>query len=70
MKESCKKGGCGCGHAQQALFELTVEKFLNEQELHNQFMNDKASLDSKLAIVADKAGKVIHSQEVPPRVEI
>lgn len=49
------KGGYGYGHAKNAFYELILDKFKNEREKYNYFMNNRSELDAKLRIGADKA---------------
>jgi len=55
MRENYMRGGYGYGTAKEALFELIVKKFIKEREQYNHYMADKAELDKKLKIGADKA---------------
>lgn len=57
MRENYVKGGYGYGHAKTELLNLILEKFASPREKYNAFMNDKALLDKKLAIGAEKARK-------------
>jgi len=66
MKANYLKGGYGYGHAKNALHELILQRFSKERESYIGYMNDKAQLDAKLKIGADKA-KVI-AQSVLKRV--
>ncbi len=58
MKANYLGGNYGYGHAKQALFELIVDKFKNEREKYNYFMNNLAEVDSLLKTGAEKAGVV------------
>jgi len=55
MRENYLKGGYGYGHAKTELLNLILQKFAAPREKYNAFMNDKAMLDKKLAIGAEKA---------------
>lgn len=61
MRENYLKGGYGYGHAKTELLNLILTKFSSPREKYNAFMNDKALLDKKLAIGAEKA-KLIAKQ--------
>ena len=50
-----KAGNFGYGHAKQALFELIMEKYTQQRERFNYYMNNKQELDNILKIGADKA---------------
>lgn len=50
-----KAGNYGYGHAKQELFELICDRFKTQREIYNDLMSDKALLDSKLTIGAEKA---------------
>ena len=58
MKANYLKGGYGYGHAKTALFELILEKFKKERETYSYYMNNRAELDAKLQVGADKARKI------------
>lgn len=58
MRANYLKGGYGYGHAKTELLNLILTKFASPREKYNLYMNDKALLDQKLAIGADKARKV------------
>ena len=58
MKTNYEKGGYGYGHAKQALFELILEKFGLPRERYTFYMNNLESIDSALAIGAEKAKSV------------
>lgn len=55
MRANYLKGGYGYGHAKTELLSLILTKFSSPREKYNAFMNDKALLDQKLAIGAEKA---------------
>jgi len=55
LKKNLQAGGFGYGDAKQVLFEAIAEKFKAERERYNELMANKALLDEKLAIGADKA---------------
>jgi len=55
MKTNYSTGGYGYGHAKTALYELILDKFKTERERYNYYMNNRAELDAKLKIGADKA---------------
>jgi tryptophanyl-tRNA synthetase len=58
MRANYLKGGYGYGHAKTELLNLILTKFASPREKYNLYMNDKALLDKKLAIGAEKARKV------------
>lgn len=58
MRANYLKGGYGYGHAKTELLNLILTKFATPREKYNLYMNDKALLDKKLAIGAEKARKV------------
>ncbi len=66
MKANYEKGGYGYGHAKQALFELIIEKFAEERERYNYYMNNLDEIDNALSVGAEKAKKV--ADEVLSRV--
>ena len=66
MRDNYLKGGYGYGHAKNALFELIMDKFKNERERFNNFMDDKNEIEKKLLIGAEKAKKI--AQPVIKRV--
>ncbi len=55
MKVNYEKGGYGYGHAKQALFELLIDKFSEEREHYNYYMENLNEIDKALAIGASKA---------------
>ena len=55
MRKRYLEGNYGYGHAKQAFFELLIEKFANERERYNYYMNNLDEIDKALAIGADKA---------------
>lgn len=66
MRQNYEGGIYGYGHAKQALFELLVEKYAEQRERYNYYMNNRSELDKALQIGAEKAGKV--ADEVLKRV--
>ncbi len=58
MRQNYLRGGYGYGQAKEALYLTIVEKFHKERELYNHYMSNKAELDKKLKIGADKAREV------------
>lgn len=55
MKANYEKGGYGYGHAKQALFELILDRFANERERYDHYMNNLEEVDKALAVGAEKA---------------
>ena len=68
MKANYEKGGYGYGHAKQALYELLIDKFSNERERYNFYMNNLNEVDKALSIGAAKARFV--ADDVLNRVRI
>ncbi len=62
LRAKYEAGNFGYGHAKQALFELICERFKEEREKYNEYMNDKALIDAELAKGAEKAKAI--AQEV------
>ena len=58
MRANYLKGGYGYGHSKTELLNLILTKFASPREKYNLYMSDKAFLDQKLAIGAEKARKV------------
>ena len=55
MRRNYLGGNYGYGHAKQALFELIVEKYSNERELFNNYMNNLDELEKRLQVGEEKA---------------
>ena len=51
-------GNYGYGHAKQALYELLLERFKEERERYNYFMNNLDEIEKILAFGAKKASRV------------
>jgi tryptophanyl-tRNA synthetase len=66
MRKRYLEGNYGYGHAKQAFFELLIEKFAEERERYNYYMDNLEEIDKALAIGAGKAKKV--ADEVLHRV--
>ena len=58
LRANYKGGNYGYGHAKQAYYELLVEKYSNERERYNHYINNPKEIDKALAIGAEKAKKV------------
>ncbi|WP_434037283.1 tryptophan--tRNA ligase [Formosa sp. 4Alg 33] len=58
MKANYENGNYGYGHAKQALFELIVERFANERERFDYYINNLEEIDKALAVGAAKAKQV------------
>ena len=58
MKSNYTNGNYGYGHAKQALFELIIERFSNERERYNYYMDNLSEIDKALAVGAQKAKQV------------
>jgi len=66
MRNNYEGGNYGYGHAKQALFELIVDKFSEQRDRYNHFMENVSEIDSALEIGAEKASNV--ANEVLGRV--
>lgn len=55
MSENYLRGGYGYGAAKTALLELLLEKFKQQRETYNYYMNNRDELDAKLLQGAEKA---------------
>jgi tryptophanyl-tRNA synthetase len=55
MRTNYARGGYGYGHAKTALYELILDKFKTQRETYNYYMNNRAELDARLMIGAEKA---------------
>lgn len=51
-------GNFGYGHAKQALYELIMERFKEEREQYNYYMNHQDAIDAALKVGAEKATEV------------
>ena len=60
MRNNYLAGNYGYGHAKQALLGLILDKFKNERERFNQFMNDLTSLNKELEKGEEKARVIAH----------
>lgn len=60
MRKNYLAGGYGYGHAKTALFELLLERFSEERERYDYYMNNLDEVDKKLAEGAAKAKEVAH----------
>lgn len=58
MRSNYQGGNYGYGHAKQALFELIVNKFSEERERYQYFMQNPSEVDAALAQGATKAREV------------
>ncbi len=66
MKSNYENGNYGYGHAKQALYELILERFSNERERYNYYMDNLNAIDEALTKGATKARLV--ANEVLQRV--
>lgn len=55
MRNNYLGGNYGYGHAKQALYELIVEKYTNERELYNNYMENLDELEKQLQLGEEKA---------------
>jgi len=58
MRGNYERGGYGYGHAKQAFYELILNRFSEERERYNYYMNHLAEIDKTLQIGAEKASAV------------
>lgn len=58
MRGNYERGGYGYGHAKQAFYELILNRFSEERERYNYYMNHLAEIDKALQIGAEKASAV------------
>ncbi len=58
MRANYSGGNYGYGHAKQALYEVIIDKFSEERERYNYYMDNLEEVDKALAIGAEKASKV------------
>ena len=55
MRRNYEAGGYGYGHAKQALYELLVERFKEEREKYNYYMDNPEKIEEALSVGAEKA---------------
>lgn len=60
MRSNYLAGNYGYGHAKQALLGLILDKYKNERERFNQYMNDLTSLNKELETGEEKARAIAH----------
>lgn len=58
MRANYEGGNYGYGHAKQALFELIMDKYKNEREAFNNFINNPELLEEKLVNGEKKAREI------------
>lgn len=58
MRENYQRGGYGYGHAKKELLAAILDGFAEERKIFHGLMNDKAELDSRLRVGAEKAAAV------------
>ncbi len=58
MRANYLRGNYGYGHAKQALYEVLIDKFSEERERYNYYMDNLEEIDKALAIGAKKASEV------------
>ncbi len=61
MRRNYEGGNYGYGHAKQALFELLSDRFKEEREKYNYFMNNPSEIDNVLKAGAEKAGEMANN---------
>lgn len=57
MRKNYEAGGYGYGHAKQALFEAILDRFKNEREHYNFYIENPEKIEEALALGAEKARK-------------
>lgn len=67
MRKNYEGGNYGYGHAKQALFEVILEKFKNEREKYQYYMENLPELEKKLEAGEQKASEI--AQDVLQRVK-
>jgi tryptophanyl-tRNA synthetase len=60
MRSNYLAGNYGYGHAKHALLGLILDKYKNERERFNQYMNDLTSLNKELETGEEKARVIAH----------
>lgn len=58
MRENYARGNYGYGHAKQALYDLVIDKFQNQRQLYNYYMEHPEKIDAALEKGAAKASEV------------
>lgn len=58
MRNKYMAGGFGYGHAKKAILELILDKYAQQRDTYNRYMNDTAALDEILLKGAAKAREV------------
>ena len=58
MARKYREGNYGYGHAKQELFELLLERFADEREKYNYYMENESELEAELAKGEKKAAEV------------
>ena len=61
MKANYEGGNYGYGHAKQALYELILDRFSQERERYNYYMDNLAEIDKALKVGSEKATKVANN---------
>lgn len=70
MKANYEGGGYGYGHAKKALFELILDKYSQERERYNYYMDNLDELDKTLEIGAAKAREVANEVLLRVRMKV
>lgn len=70
MRKNYEAGGYGYGHAKQALFELIVEKYKDEREKFNYYIENPHLVEEQLMIGAEKARKIANEVLANVRVKL
>lgn len=60
LAEKYRAGNFGYGHAKQALYELIIDKYKEERERFDYFINNKDEIDDILSEGAKKARSIAH----------
>ena len=61
MRANYEGGGYGYGHAKTALYEKLLQRFVNEREQYNFYMNNLDKIDEALSVGASKAKPVANN---------
>jgi tryptophanyl-tRNA synthetase len=62
LRKKYLEGGFGYGHAKTMLFELILDKFKNEREQYNYWMNNLPELERKLEKGEKKTSEIAHAK--------
>ncbi len=62
MRQNYLKGGFGYGHAKTALFELILDKYIEQRKIYDHFMSNPDLLEKELGIGEVKANKLANEK--------